>query len=74
MIWTTQLASYLEDAPWPATKDELLEFSIRTGCPREVMENLRELEDGEQLYDSIEELWIDYPSSEDFYPEDEEEY
>ena len=31
MYWTLELASYLEDAPWPATKDELIEFSIRTG-------------------------------------------
>ena len=30
MYWTLELASYLEDAPWPATKDELIEFSIRT--------------------------------------------
>ena len=25
MYWTLELASYLEDAPWPATKDELIE-------------------------------------------------
>ena len=24
MYWTLELASKLEDAPWPATKDELL--------------------------------------------------
>ena len=24
MYWTLELASYLEDAPWPATKDELI--------------------------------------------------
>ncbi|MGJ8744642.1 MAG: DUF2795 domain-containing protein, partial [Polaribacter sp.] len=23
MYWTLELASYLADAPWPATKDEL---------------------------------------------------
>ena len=23
MYWTLELASYLSDAPWPATKDEL---------------------------------------------------
>ena len=43
MYWTLELASYLEDAPWPATKDELIEFSIRTGVPAEVIENLQEL-------------------------------
>lgn len=25
MFWTLELASYLEDAPWPATKDELID-------------------------------------------------
>ena len=25
MYWTLELASYLSDAPWPATKDELIE-------------------------------------------------
>jgi hypothetical protein len=33
MYWTLELASYLEDAPWPATKDELIDFSIRSGAP-----------------------------------------
>ncbi|MSP64444.1 MAG: DUF2795 domain-containing protein [Ignavibacteria bacterium] len=74
MIWTTQLASYLEDAPWPATKEELIEYAIRTGCPNEVAANLSELEDNDQAFESMEEIWLDYPSSEDYYPEDEEEY
>ena len=26
MYWTLELASYLEDAPWPAAKDELIDF------------------------------------------------
>ena len=26
MYWTLELASYLEDAPWPASKDELIEL------------------------------------------------
>jgi len=45
MYWTLELASYLEDAPWPATKDELIDYSIRSGAPLEVVENLQELED-----------------------------
>jgi hypothetical protein len=32
MFWTLELASYLEDAPWPATKDELIDYSIRSGA------------------------------------------
>jgi len=45
MFWTLELASYLEEAPWPATKDELIDYSIRSGAPIEVVENLQELED-----------------------------
>ena len=29
MYWTLELASYLSDAPWPATKDELIDFAIQ---------------------------------------------
>ena len=54
MYWTLELASYLEDAPWPATKDELIDFSIRSGAPLEVVENLQELEDDGQPYENIE--------------------
>ena len=32
MFWTLELASHLEDAPWPATKDELIDYSIRSGA------------------------------------------
>ena len=45
MYWTLELASYLEDAPWPASKDELIDFAMRTGAPLEVVENLQQLED-----------------------------
>ena len=27
MYWTLELASHLEDAPWPASKDELIDFA-----------------------------------------------
>jgi len=69
-----ELASYLDDAPWPATKDELLEYCERIGAPREVVENLKELEDSEEQYESMEEIWQDIPSEEDFFYEDENEY
>lgn len=74
MIWTMELASFLDDAPWPATKDELLEYSERIGAPREVVENLMEMEDGDEQYESMEEIWHDIPSEEDFFYEDENEY
>ncbi|MDE6309560.1 MAG: DUF2795 domain-containing protein, partial [Muribaculaceae bacterium] len=33
MYWTLELASKLEDAPWPATKDELIDYAMRSGAP-----------------------------------------
>ena len=72
MYWTLELASYLEDAPWPATKDELIDFAIRTGAPLEVAENHQELEDDGQPYESIEEIWPDYPTKEDFFFNEDE--
>jgi hypothetical protein len=52
MYWTLELASYLEDAPWPATKDELIDFAMRTGAPLEVVENLQQIEDDQESYDT----------------------
>ena len=58
MYWTLELASYLSDAPWPATKDELIDYAIRTGAPLEVVENLQSMEEeGGEIYESIEEIW-----------------
>lgn len=72
MYWTLELASYLDDAPWPATKDELIDYAIRSGAPLEVIENLQELEDDGEPFESIEEVWPDYPTDEDyFFNEDE---
>ena len=68
MYWTLELASKLEDAPWPATKEELIDYAIRSGAPQEVIE----IEDEGDIYESIEEIWPDYPSKEDFlFNEDE---
>ena len=41
MIWTVELAAFLDDAPWPATKEELIEYADRIGAPYEVIENLK---------------------------------
>ncbi|KRO86889.1 MAG: DUF2795 domain-containing protein [Bacteroidetes bacterium] len=73
MYWTLELATYLTDAPWPANKDELIDFAIRTGAPLEVIENLQEIEEEEEeTYDSILEIWPDYPTDDDYlWNEDE---
>ena len=68
MYWTLELASKLEDAPWPATKDELIDYAIRSGAPLEVLENLQEIEDE----GDVDDIWPDYPTKEDFlFNEDE---
>ena len=73
MYWTLELASYLSDAPWPATKDELIDYAIRTGAPLEVVENIQAIEEEDQdVYESIEEIWPDYPSDEAFRWNEEE--
>ena len=59
MYWTLELASKLEDAPWPATRDELLDWALRTGVSQEVIENLQEMEDEGEIYERIEDLWPD---------------
>ena len=75
MYWTLELASKLEDAPWPATKDELLDYANRIGAPSEVIENLNELEgDDEEQYESILDIWPDYPTQDEDFFFDEEEY
>lgn len=66
------MASRLEDAPWPATKEELIDYAIRSGAPLEVLENLQEIEDEGDIYESIEEIWPDYPSKDDFLWNDDE--
>ena len=75
MYWTLELASKLEDAPWPATKEELLDYANRIGAPAEVIENLQELEDeDEEQYESILDIWPDYPTQDEDFFFDEEEY
>jgi len=38
----------------------------------EVIENLQEIEDETEVFDSIEDLWPDYPSKDDFLFNEEE--
>ena len=72
MYWTLELASYLEDAPWPATRDELVDYSIRSGAPLEVIENLQALDEENELYEGIEDIWPDYPRKDDFFFNEDE--
>lgn len=77
MFWTPELAYTLEDAPWPATKDELIDYAERTGAPSQVLENLYELDDNDKLYEGIEDLWPEFENNDDtlfFDDEDEDSY
>ncbi len=72
MYWTLDLAMHLEDAPFPATRDELIDYAIRSGAPLEVIENLQEMEEEGELFESMEDIWPDYPRKDDFlFNEDE---
>ena len=72
MYWTLELASKLEDAPRPASNDELIDYAIRSGAPMEVIENLQDIEDDEEIFESIEDIWPDYPSKDDFFFNEDE--
>ena len=45
---------------------------VRSGAPMEVIENLQEIEDEGESYESIEEIWSDYPTKEDFFFNEDE--
>ena len=57
---------------WPATKEELIDYAIRSCAPLEVVENLSELDDDDEIYETIEDIWPDYPSKEGFLWNEEE--
>ena len=53
-------------------KRRVIRLCSRSGAPLEVIENLEEIEDEGDVYESIEDIWPDYPSKEDFlFNEDE---
>ena len=60
MYWYLQLAIQLDDAPWPATKNELLDYAERNGLDLQVIENLREREDDGYVYQNMSEIWEEY--------------
>lgn len=56
-------------------KDELLDYANRIGAPMEVIENLQELEDDEEeVYESILDILPDYPTNDEDFFFNEEEY
>lgn len=61
MYWTFSLILTLENAPFPCTKTELIDFAERSGAPLTVLENLQDLDDD-----------VDYTCLEDIWPEVED--
>lgn len=60
MFWTPELAIALEDAPWPSNKEELLDYANRSGCPQQVLDNLEELDNTDEHFSGMEDLWTEY--------------
>ena len=71
MSWYLQLAMQLDDAPWPATKDELIDYAERNCLSAQVVENLQELDDDGYVYSDLSEIWPEY--SEWLYTQEEYE-
>ena len=75
MIWTIELATYLDDnvhgrRQWKSWID----YAMRTGAPTQVIQNLEELEDSDEPYESIEEIWWITRPTKTISFEDEKEY
>lgn len=60
MYWTLLLATQLEDAPWPSTKSELIDYATRSCLDPQVVENLAEIEDDGEEYESMADIWQEY--------------
>jgi hypothetical protein len=50
----------------------LIDYANRSGAPEEVIENLEELAEEGEIYETIEDIWPDYPTKEDFFFNEEE--
>jgi hypothetical protein len=50
------LLRHLRGAPWPATRDELIEYAARTGAALQLLEELYALPAGDTRYAALETL------------------
>jgi hypothetical protein len=74
MFWNMELCAYLEAAPWPATKDELIDFALRSGAPMEVVDNLQELPADGFMYETMGDIWNEYSGDDSLLLDDSEGY
>jgi len=70
MIWTIELATYLDDAPWPATKEELIGLRDAHRCSESIIQNLKSLRIRMNLTKVLRKL-VRYQTDEDYFFEDE---
>lgn len=76
MFWTPELVAFLEDAPFPATKEELYDYAMRVAAPQQVLDNILEIEDPELIIEGIDDLWPEYEdiiNDEYLYNDDQED-
>ncbi len=52
---------------YTASPERYSSMQYRRCAPEEVIENLEELDDDTEIYESIEDIWPDYPTKEDYY-------
>lgn len=75
MYWSFELESYFDDAPWPATKEELIDYLLRSGAPPDLVANMdEELPDNPtRRYTDMDDIWPERPKKEEFYNDEEED-
>ena len=68
MHWTFEARKYLEEAQWPTTKRDLIDYLVScTEAPDELIVTLRELEvDEDEEFANIDEMWPEVPKISDF--------
>lgn len=68
VMWTFELARHLDNAPWPMTKQGLIEYAELHGAPIEVIDNLSELEEEEgKFYHGMDDVWPDHPDESEYH-------
>ncbi len=75
MHWTFEVRRILNDAPWPISKRELLEYLTSSGsAPPELIEALQDLDiDPDEVYQNLDTMWEDLPRLSDYYYDEDEE-
>lgn len=72
MVWTSEELFSLKDAPFPCTKEELIDYANDKGLPNSVIKNLIELEEEEEerSYDSLKDICSELFPDVDEYVDD----